>query len=329
MHDSSSNGADLGWLADWGSFAVHATVIRGTMARSLENYRCGVRSVARFLEGRGRSGWADVGRADMRAYVNDAIVTRGLARSTVLGRRAGAVRYLAHIGRPDLVAGLEISAPRYYRRYSREPIVLPTHLAADLPAIQARTASDARDRAVLAILHATGMRASELCGLSLMQGLEMVDRGKVTIKGKGGKEREVLVGPRTRDAVRQYALLAGAARYRLARSTPTRRRSQETLDNRAALILGDHGARLTLDGLRRIVARAGARVGHPNLTPLDLRHTFATLLYRGFTSQARLESDTALMYLQRLMGHSKPDTTQIYVHVALADLELATRRLER
>lgn len=329
MHNRGSSGTDLGWLADWASFAAHATVYKGTMARSLDNYRAGVRSVARFLEGRGRSGWTDVGRDDMRAYVRDAIVARGLARTTVLGRRAGAVRYLSHIGRHDLIAGLELSAPRYYRRYGREPIVLPASVAAELPTMPARTASQARDRAVLAILHATGMRASELCGLSLLQGLEMVDRGKVTIKGKGGKEREVLVGPRTQDAVRQYALAAGSARHRLAKSTPARRRSQETLDNRGALILGDHGARLTLDGLRRIVARAGARVGSPALTPLDLRHTFATLLYRGFTAQAGLESDTALMYLQRLMGHSRPDTTQIYVHVALADLEAATRRLER
>lgn len=329
MHAFSSGEPDIGWLADWGSFAVHATAIRGTARRSLENYRWGVRSVTRFLEGRGRSGWADVQGADMRAYVTDSIVRRGLARSTVAGRQVGATRYLHHIGRHDLADAMALSTPRYYTRYGRRPIVLSGTQAAALVDVPGDSPSAIRDRAALAILHATGMRAHELCGLSLLQALEMVDRGKVIIRGKGNKEREVLVGPRTREAVRIYCMAARSARHRLATSTPARRANQATLDSRVALLLGDHGARLTLDGLRRIVARAGARIGEPALTPLDLRHTFATLLYSGFTEYAGLETDTAFMFLGRLMGHSRPDTTQIYVHVAHSDLDRATRRLQR
>jgi integrase/recombinase XerD len=331
LHNRGAGGDDLdrGWLADWGAFSVHALSIRGTGQRSLHNYRWGVRSVARFLEGRGRAGWADASGADMRAYVDDSIARRGLARTTVAGRRSGAVRFLRHIGRQDLADAFVVASPRYYRRYSRQATVLTGAQSGELVKVPGGTASATRDRAVLAILHATGMRASELCGLSIMQGLEMVDRGKVTIRGKGNKEREVLVGPRTRDAVRLYALLANGARHALARSTPARRRNQELRANAAALFLGDHGARLTLDGLRRIVAKAGARIDVPHLTPLDLRHTFATLMYEGFTARAGLESDTAFMYLQRLMGHDKPETTQVYVHIAHVDLDAATRRLER
>lgn len=331
MHNRGTGGDDLdrGWLANWGSFSVHATAIRGTGQRSLHNYRWGVLSVAQFLKGRGRDGWADTSGADMRAYVNDSIARRGLARTTVAGRRSGAVRFLRHIGRPDLADAFVVASPRHYRRYGRQATVLTSIQSGELMNVPGRTASAARDRAVLAILHATGMRASELCGLSIMQGLEMVDRGKVTIRGKGNKEREVLVGPRTRDAIRLYALSANGARHALAKSTPARRRNQESRTNAGALFLGDHGARLTLDGLRRIVARAGARIDVPHLTPLDLRHTFATLMYGGFTARAGLESDTALMYLQRLMGHDKPETTLIYVHIADSDLDAATQRLER
>ena len=329
MHTFDSGEPDIGWLADWGSFAVHATAIRGNAKRSVENYQQGVRSVARFLEGRGRAGWADVAGPDMRAYITDSIAGRGLARSTVAGRRVGASRYLHHIGRHDLADAMVLATPRYYTRYGRRPVVLSGAQAAALVDVPGSSPAAIRDRAALAILHATGMRAHELCGLSLLQALELVDRGKVIIRGKGGKEREVLVGQRTREAVRIYCMAARSARHRLATSTPARRTNQATANSRTALLLGDHGARLTLDGLRRIVARAGARIGEPALTPLDLRHTFATLLYSGFTDQAGLETDTAFMFLGRLMGHSRPDTTQIYVHVAHSDLDRATRRLER
>lgn len=328
MHNRGSSEFDLGWLAGWGSFAVHATAVRGTGRRSLENYHDGVRNVARFLEGRGRRGWGDVAGADMRAYAVDSIVARGLARSTVAGRRVGAAQYLHHIGRHDLADAMVVASPRYYRRYGRQPIVLDGDQASVLVEVPGSSPAASRDRAALALLHATGMRAHELCGLSLLQALELVERGKVTIRGKGGKEREVLVGPRTQAVVRQYCMLVKGPRHRLASSTPTRRGNQATQGNRSALLLGDHGARLTLDGLRRIVARAGARIGEPGLTPLDLRHTFATLMYAGFTAQA-IETDTAFMYLGRLMGHDKPDTTQIYVHVAATELDRATRLLQR
>lgn len=328
MRNRGSGESGLGWLADWGSFAVHATAIRGTGRRSLENYRSGVSSVAQFLEGRGRQGWGDVAGPDMRAYVVDSIVARGLARSTVAGRRVGATQYLRHIGRHDLADAMAVSSPRHYRRYSRQPIVLTSAQAADLVEVPGGSAAAARDRAALAILHATGIRAHELCGLSLLQALELVERGKVTIRGKGGKEREVLIGPNTQEAVRQYCMVAKGPRHRLASSSPMRRRNQAVQDNRVALLLGDHGARLTLDGLRRIVARAGARIGAPDLTPLDLHHTFATLMYAGFTAQA-IETDTAFLLLGRLMGHDKPDTTQIYVHVAATELDRATRLLQR
>lgn len=328
MHNRGSGEHGLGWLADWGSFSVHSLAIRGTARRSLENYLAGVQSVTRFLEGKGRRGWGDVGSADMRDYVTDAIVKRGLARSTVIGRRVGATQYLRHIGRADLADAMVCAGPRNYRRFGRQPIVLPAAKAAELVDVPGSSAASARDRAALALLHATGMRAHELCALSLMQALELVERGKVIIRGKGGKEREVLVGPRTQGAVHHYAMLAKSARHRLASSTPARRRNQLERDNRSALLLGDHGARLTLDGLRRIVARAGARIGEPGLTPLDLRHTFATLMYASFTAQA-IETDTAFLFLGRLMGHSRPDTTQIYVHVAITELDQATRLLQR
>ena len=327
MRNRRSGESGLGWLADWGSFAVYATAIRGTGRRSLENYQSSVKNVAQFLEGRGRHGWGDVAAPDMRAYLVDS-VGRGLARTTVAARRAGAAQYLRHIGRGDLADAMVFAGPRYYRRYGRRPIVLSADQAQDLAQVPGDTPAALRDRAALALLHATGMRASELCSLSLMQSLELVERGKVIIRGKGGKERQVLVGPRTQDAVRQYAMMAKGARHRLATSTPTRRARQSTLDNRVALLLGDHGARLTLDGLRRIVARAGARIGEPDLTPLDLRHTFATLMYSGLSAQG-IESDTALLLLGMLMGHDKPDTTQIYVHVADTELDRATRLLQR
>ncbi len=188
----------------------------------------------------------------MRAYVTDSIARRGLARTTVAGHRVGAAQYLRHIGRHDLAEAMVLATPRYYVRYGRRPIVLSGAQAAALVDVPGNSPSAIRDRAALAILHATGMRAHELCGLSLLQAMELVDRGKVIIRGKGGHEREVLVGPRTCEAVRLYCMAARSSRHRLATSTPARRANQASMESRTALLLGDHGARLTLDGLRRI-----------------------------------------------------------------------------
>jgi integrase/recombinase XerD len=148
-----------------------------------------------------------------------------------------------------------------------------------------------RDRALLEVLYATGLRASELVGLKLADA--DLGLGLVTCFGKGRKERIVPLGSAARQAVARYL---EEARPELARG-------------RGApwLFLNHRGGRLSRVGLWGIVRRHAAAAGLAGLlTPHVLRHSFAThLLDRGADLRA----------LQTLLGHADISTTQIYTHV--------------
>jgi integrase/recombinase XerD len=155
----------------------------------------------------------------------------------------------------------------------------------------------ARDRAVLTVLYATGMRASELAGLKARD--VNFHLGVVRVLGKGSKERIVPVAERALETVRDYL----AARRPAAGREPL----QEPL------FLSRTGKRLRREDVYRLVRKYVRRAAlRGNVTPHTLRHAFAThLLARG----ADLRS------LQEMLGHADISTTQIYTHVDAARLK--------
>ena len=171
------------------------------------------------------------------------------------------------------------------------------------------TPAGQRDRAVLELLYATGLRASELVGLNL--GSIRADH-TLRVLGKGSKERIVPFGERARGALDSW--LPVRDRW-LAGDSPRQRKLQGPAreDAVTALFLGEHGGRLTTDALRRILDR---RLRESPLakrvTPHALRHSFATHL---------LNSGADLRAIQELLGHESLATTQRYTH-------LSTRRLQ-
>jgi integrase/recombinase XerC len=147
-----------------------------------------------------------------------------------------------------------------------------------------------RDKAILEMLYASGMRLSELA--SLDTGQVDLQRREVRVVGKGSKERVVMIGQAAAKALEAY--LAKGRPHLLRRAT-------------FALFLNRYGGRLSGRSIQKLMRRYALRVNlPPGVHPHTLRHTFATHL---------MERGTDLRIVQELLGHSSPSTTQVYTHV--------------
>ncbi|MFT4034688.1 MAG: tyrosine recombinase [Patulibacter sp.] len=149
-----------------------------------------------------------------------------------------------------------------------------------------------RDRMLLELLYASGLRVSELISLELRN--VDLDEGMLQVTGKGDKERRVPFGAQARSAIRNY-LLSGRPALQRNRSAPW-------------LALNARGGRLSRQTVHLTVQEAGRRAGVPrDIGPHALRHTFATHLLAGGCD---------LRVLQEMLGHASVATTQIYTHVS-------------
>ncbi len=253
-----------------------------------------------------RIDWRSPDRTTIRAYLA-ALADRGLAPSSVAGRLA-AVRALYRLalrnGRVEADPLVGVRAPR---RPARLPRVLSVDQAAALVTAPRRmvgkdTVLALRDAALLELLYATGMRISELAGLS-MDRLDL-ERRRLRAFGKGSKERDLVFGTPAAAALRTY--LAEARPALAARSTPS-----------PAVFLNARGAPLSVRGARLVVERWVGSAGMPSRTsPHTLRHSFATHM---------LEGGADLRVVQELLGHANLQTTQIYTHLSDAALRTAYR----
>lgn len=153
------------------------------------------------------------------------------------------------------------------------------------------TPAGLRDKAVLELMYAAGLRISETTALT-MSDIDLED-GFVRVTGKGGKERLIPVGM---SAIRAIASYIGAGRPRLV---------TETRDDR--LFLNRRGQGLSRQGLWKIIRSYAADAGLTGFTPHALRHSFATHLLKGGAD---------LRAVQEMLGHASISTTQIYTHVA-------------
>jgi integrase/recombinase XerC len=191
---------------------------------------------------------------------------------------------------------------------------MPAHLSeqeivALIAAAPETTPLGRRDRAILELFYASGLRLSELVGLDLD---DVNLSGRMSrVRGKGGKERLVPFNTSAAKAIRAYLndreALVRSGQDRRGSSSPSRLARQ-----RHALFVNYRGGRLTVRSVdrlvRRYVAATSARMG---ISPHALRHSFAThLLQRGADLRA----------IQELLGHAQLSTTQRYTHVNAAQL---------
>lgn len=291
------------WLEE---FTRHLTAERGRAAHTVAAYRSDITDLLEHARHRGIDDPARLQLDDLRAWLAS-LRAAGMAPATV-ARRASAARVFtawAHrTGRLLQDVGARLAVPRAGRS-------LPNLLtSAQVTAVLESSAQDAaygdpgaqRDRAILELLYATGIRVAELCGLDR----DDLDPGRraVRVLGKGAKERVVPYGDPAGRALDEWL---ASGRPRLARA-----------DSGAALFLGARGGRINPRVVRRVVHDTVRREPRaPDIGPHGLRHTAATHL---------LEGGADLRSVQEILGHSSVATTQRYTHVSIERLRQAYRQ---
>ncbi len=234
-----------------------------------------------------------VDRLAVRAFLGE-LHRREAKRSTV-ARKLAAIRsffrYLKRRGKIAVNPAAAVATPRQERR-------LPRQLSVDEMEHLVETPDDAaplgaRDRAILELLYASGVRVSELTALDL-DDLDL-NEGTMRVLGKGRKERMVPVGSKAVAAVRVYLRRRGELETRPGRGGE-------------ALFLNFRGTRLNVRSVRRIVDRYIHECAIVRkVSPHTLRHSFATHL---------LDAGADLRSIQELLGHASLSTTQKYTHVS-------------
>src|SRR5436190_2838899 len=269
---------------------------------------------------------SDFTHLNIRAFLSD-LHKRGNSRSSA-ARKLAAIRTLGrYLRREGAISGDPAALVGTPRREER----LPAHLGESemsrlLEMPDTASPLGRRDRAILELFYASGLRLSELVGI----GLEDVNlSGRVVrVLGKGGKERIVPFNRSTEAAIRtwlkdreQVAIQGsriGAYRSAITRSSETRKRVVKPRRHVEPLFLNYQGGRLStrsVDRLvRKYVAACSTRFG---ISPHALRHSFATHL---------LERGADLRVIQELLGHARLSTTQRYTHVNAAQLLDAYRK---
>jgi integrase/recombinase XerC len=290
------------------AFVAHLRDERGLSAHTVAAYR---RDMTQFLRFAGRAGVTDPAQVEpllLRRFLA-LLRTRGLAAASI-ARKAAALRsgfrFLARRGLvpDDPAAGL--GAPRGPRRL---PVVLkPRQVDRLLAGPEPVDPVGLRDRAILELLYATGIRVGELCGLRL--GDVDLAADTVLVLGKGAKQRIVPFGEPARAALLDYlgngraAMVPGPGR-----AAPTTRASRR--DSGAdgdALFFNRRRRPMTQRDVRGMLERYRVATGAPaGTSPHTLRHSYATHL---------LEGGADLRAVQELLGHVALTTTQTYTHVS-------------
>lgn len=271
-------------------FLDFARVEKGLASNSIQSYRRDLIEFSAFLHQAGKSP-GTVGRDDIRAFLKvlyeRKLGARSVARHLVSVRNL--FRFLLREGRIPIDPTADIEAPRLDQS-------LPKYLTADevdrlLAQPDVSTPLGLRDKAMLELLYATGMRVSELVHVRAAD-FEM-ELGVIRCLGKGSKERLIPVGKSALHAVEAY-LLGGRKALAGNHESPW-------------LFLNRRGGALSRVGIWKILGGYGRRAGlAAGLTPHLVRHSFATHL---------LERGADLRSIQLMLGHSDISTTQIYTHV--------------
>lgn len=284
-----------------GAFARHLAAERNRSAHTVRAYLGDVASLLDHAVRMGHTDPAGLELTVLRSWLAR-LRTTGAARTTLARRAAAARTFTAWAHRQGLLAidvGARLASPKAQREL---PAVLHVEQVTQL--VGAPTGGDPvplRDRLILELLYATGIRVGELCGLDMPD----VDRGRrvVRVLGKGAKERSVPYGLPAERALDAW-LRFGRPKLAGPRSG-------------AALLLGARGARLAPGVARGVVTGYARQAGLPHTSPHGLRHSAATHL---------IEGGADLRSVQELLGHSALSSTQIYTHVSIERLRGAYRQ---
>lgn len=280
-------------------FAEYALLVKGRSAATVKGYRSDLATLVDFAPT-----FDEFTLVNLRGWLADAM-RKGLARSTMARRTAAARAFSTwsyEHGHLESDIAARLVTPKVNRHL---PDVVSPAKADQLVEAEinpdAGSPEAARDRAMLELLYATGMRVAELTGLDV--GDVDTNKGLARVTGKGNKQRVVPFGESAAEALAVWMGRRGElASGQTGRGEP----------GNSALFLGSRGGRIDQRQVRRVVERAAQRSGDSDLSPHALRHSAATHM---------LEGGADLRVVQELLGHSSLQTTQIYTHVSAQRLK--------
>jgi site-specific recombinase XerD len=296
---------------------------RNLSSFTVRNYATDLRHLFAYLDERRLDPLA-ISRAVFRGYLAS-LVEANVARASITRKVSTTKSFFRWLRLNDVMDEDPLATVRGPKQPRRLPHVLDVAGITDLiAAADGDDPADLRDRALLEVMYACGLRVSEAAGLDV--GAVDLEQRAMVVTGKGNKQRMVVMGEPARAALDRYLRRGRGPLY------GTRKKNTSAT---GALFLNRRGGRLSQRAIQLIVRRYALAAGidervHPHL----LRHTFATHL---------LDGGAELRVVQELLGHASPNTTQIYLHVTeerqrkvvegsldeLASVEIARRTLSR
>jgi integrase/recombinase XerD len=276
-------------------FLAHLELERGMARNTLQSYRSDLLQFGVFLKQRGRAA-ENAEPADVADFLTE--LARGNGRppatTSTIQRKAAALRsFYRHLRREGVRESdptAQVTPPRKSRKLPR--VLGRAEVQRLLEQPRGTDPIALRDRALLELMYACGLRASETIDLDMSQ-VDLVDH-VVLARGKGSKERLVPVGRTAARAVADY--LRRGRPHLVGERTQTR------------LFVNFRGGSLTRQGLYKIIGRHARSAGLADkMSPHTLRHTFATHLLAGGCD---------LRSVQEMLGHADVSTTQLYTHLS-------------
>ncbi len=265
----------------------------GLSRNTLDSYRRDLNKFAAWLQGQRGCTIVDASHADIQGFLAH-LVGGEKAKATSTSRAISSLkrlyRYLLRQNRVAADPTLQIATPKLPRSLPKSLTEEDVELLLNAPDVN--TPLGMRDRTMLEVLYASGLRVSELVNLTMAQ--VSLDMGVTRVLGKGSKERLVPLGEEALDWIKRY----------LAETRPV------LLAGRLsdALFVTQRGEAMTRQMFWYLIKKHAKQGGmHKPLSPHTLRHAFATHL---------LNHGADLRVVQMLLGHSDISTTQIYTHVA-------------
>ena len=273
-------------------FLIYLRAGRNASPYTVKNYRSDIGQFLDYCRAKGVGSIEQIDRSLLRAYLAE-LDAAGYVKASIARRMAELRSFGDFLVREDVLERnpfRTVGAPRIPKRLPQYLTTAELEVLLSVP--DTSTPRGLRDRAIIEVLYAAGLRVSELVGLNVRD----VDlaQAQVRVVGKGGKERIGLLG---RPAVRAVSAYLNGGRPELLGQRPT-----------GALWLNHRGGRLTVRGVALVLDKAGRQAGiRTSVSPHVLRHTFATHL---------LDGGADLRVVQELLGHANLVTTQIYTHVS-------------
>ena len=280
-------------------FLIHVKIERDLAENSIKSYQRDIQTYIEFLEEQGINNWNKIDRYDIILFLQQ-LKEQGKSDNSIIRMTSRLRQYHQFIRQEKITE----NDPMQYVQTPKKAEVLPKVLSLSeverlLETPDVETFIGLRDRAILEVMYASGLRISELVHLRLDE-LHLT-MGFIQTVGKGNKERIIPIGDEAKNWLNEY----------LEDCRPVF--ASKAVEDSPYVFLNTRGRGLTRQGvwknLKQIVQKAGIK---QNVTPHMLRHSFATHL---------LENGADLRIVQELLGHSDISTTQIYTHITKARMK--------